>query len=231
MTDQDSAPLSGPSFGPLDGGDPRQLVILLHGVGADGNDLIGLAPHWAQQLPGALFISPDGPEPYDMAPVGRQWFSLMNRAPEVVAAGIKSAAPVLTRFIDAALAQFGLDEGALALVGFSQGTMMALHVALNRDRPVAALLGYSGALAGPEAEAGAFRARPPVMLIHGDCDDVVPVERHFDAVEKLLAADVAVTAHVCPGLGHGIDNEGLGLGGAFLAAAFSNGNSPAAAAP
>ncbi len=221
MADQDVAQLSGPTFGPLDGGDPRQLVILLHGVGADGNDLIGLAPHWAQQLPGALFLSPDGPEPYDMAPFGRQWFSLADRTPELVSAGIAGAAPVLTRFIDAALARQGLDEGALALVGFSQGTMMALHVALTRARPVAAQVGYSGALAGPEAAAGAFRSRPPVMLVHGEGDDVVPVECHLDAVEKLRAGGVAVTAHVRPGLGHGIDDEGLGLGGAFLAAAFS----------
>ncbi len=169
MADQDVAQLSGPSFGPLDGSDARQLVILLHGVGADGNDLIGLAPHWAQQLPGVLFLSPDGPEPCDMAPFGRQWFSLADRTPEVVAAGIAGAGPVLTGFIDASLARLGLDEGALALVGFSQGTMMALHVALARARPVAALVGYSGALAGPEAQSGTFRSRPPVMLIHGDC--------------------------------------------------------------
>lgn len=220
MADQDIPQLSGPSFGPLGGGDPRQLVILLHGVGADGNDLIGLAPQWARQLPGALFLSPDGPEPCDMTPFGRQWFSLADRTPEVVSAGIKGAGPVLTRFIDQALALHGLDEGGLALVGFSQGTMMALHVALTRARPVAALVGYSGALAGPEA-AGGFRSRPPVLLVHGDADDVVPVERHRDAVEKLRAAGVAVTAHVRPGLGHGIDDEGLGLGGAFLAAAFS----------
>lgn len=221
MADQDLAQLSGPSFGPLGGGDARQLVILLHGVGADGNDLIGLAPHWARQLPAALFLSPDGPEPYDMAPFGRQWFSLADRTPEVVSAGIAGAAPVLTRFIDQSLAQLGLDDGALALVGFSQGTMMALHVALTRARPVAALVGYSGALAGPEALGGAFRSRPPVMLIHGDIDDVVPLDRHLDAVEKLRAGDVAVTAHVRAGLGHGIDDEGLGLGGAFLAAGFS----------
>lgn len=220
---QDPPQLSGPSFGPHDGGAARQLVILLHGVGADGNDLIGLAPHWAPQLPGAKFISPDGPEPCDMAPFGRQWFSLMDRTPDVVAAGIAGAGPVLNAFIDGALARLGLDDAALALVGFSQGTMMALHVALGRARPVAALVGYSGALAGPEAAAGAaaFRSRPPVMLIHGDSDDVVPVESHLDAVEKLRAGDIAVSAHVRPGLGHGIDDEGLGLGGAFLAAAFS----------
>ena len=114
-------------------------------------------------------------------------------------------------------------DDALALVGFSQGTMMALHVALGRDRPVAALVGYSGALAGPEAGAGAaaFRSRPPVMLIHGDSDDLVPVESHLDAVEKLRAGDVTVSAHVRPGLGHGIDDAGLVLGGTFLAAALS----------
>ncbi len=221
MADQEYPQLSGPSFGPLDGGDARQLVILLHGVGADGNDLIGLAPHWARQLPAALFLSPDGPAPCDMAPFGRQWFSLADRTPEVVSAGIKGAGPVLTRFIDQALARLGLDDGALALVGFSQGTMMALHVALTRARPVAALVGYSGALAGPETAAGAFRSRPPVLLVHGDADEVVPVELHHDTVEMLRAGGVAVSAHVRPGLGHGIDDEGLGLGGAFLATALA----------
>lgn len=221
MSGPDQPQLSGPSFGPLGGGDPRQLVILLHGVGADGNDLIGLAPHWAQRLPEALFLAPDGPEPYDMAPFGRQWFSLMDRTAEKVSAGIAAAAPALTRFIDQALARLGLDQGALALVGFSQGTMMALHVALARARPVAAVVGYSGALAGPEAATGAFRARPPVLLIHGEADDVVPVACHHDAVDRLRAGDVAVDAHVRPGLGHGIDDEGLRLGAAFLAAAFA----------
>src|ERR671910_2370048 len=117
------AKLLGPATGPLAGGAPRQLVVLLHGVGADGQDLIGLAPMLAEKLPHALFIAPDGPQPCDMAPYGRQWFSLQDRRPAALLAGVKRAAPLLDAFLDELLERHGLDEGRLALLGFSQGTM------------------------------------------------------------------------------------------------------------
>ncbi len=133
--------LSGPSVKPKGGAAPRRLVVLLHGLGADGNDLIGLAPYWATLLPDAEFIAPDAPYPCDMAPMGRQWFSLAERTPENLLAGVRGSAPIVDAFLDTALAARGLADGDLALVGFSQGTMMSLFVGLRRAKPLAALLG------------------------------------------------------------------------------------------
>ena len=127
--------LSGPSRPPASGGKPKQLVILLHGLGADGSDLIGLAPYWAQLLPEAEFVSPNAPFPCDMGPFGHQWFSVQDRAPATVLAGVRAAAPILDAFIDDLLTERGLASGSLAIVGFSQGTMMSLFVALRRPQP------------------------------------------------------------------------------------------------
>jgi len=212
--------LSGPSRPPASGGKPRQLVVLLHGLGADGNDLIGLAPYWAKLLPEAEFVSPHAPYPCDMAPFGRQWFSLQDRDPVAILAGVRAAAPMLEAFIDQSLAALGLADGALALVGFSQGTIMSLYVGLRRARPCAGILGYSGALVGAETLAQEIRARPPVLLIHGDADEVVPPQALPRAAAALEAAGVAVEAVTCPGLGHGIDETGLRRGGEFLRRAF-----------
>ncbi len=208
--------LSGPSMLPRAGGSPRQLVVLLHGLGADGRDLLGLAPLLAGRLPRAAFHAPDAPQPCDMAPYGRQWFSLQDRRPEAMLQGALRAAPALDEFLDALLASHGLGDDRLALVGFSQGTMMALHAALRRPRPVAAVLGFSGALVGAERLAAEVRSRPPVMLVHGDADDVVPVEAMFLAAEALGGAGVPVQWVLRPGLPHSIDPEGIAIGGRFL---------------
>ena len=141
--------LEGPSQPPRTGGKPKSVVVLLHGFGADGNDLIGLAPHWAAQLPETEFVSPHAPFPCDMAPSGRQWFSFQDRSPDMVLAGVRAAATILDGFLDDVLAARGLDEHRLALVGFSQGTMMSLHVGLRRKAALAGILGYSGRLLGP----------------------------------------------------------------------------------
>lgn len=215
--------LSGPSFPPASGGKPKQLVILLHGYGADGQDLIGLAPQWSSFLPDAEFVSPDAPFPCEMSPHGRQWFGITDRRPETMLAGVRMAAPIVDDFISEQLAQRGLDDSQLALVGFSQGTMMSLFVALRRERPCAAVVGYSGRLIGAELLADELRSRPPMLLVHGDADPMVPVQCLPEAVEALQAAGVQVGAHVSPGVGHGIDPEGLGLGGEFLAQAFAPG--------
>ena len=142
--------LDGPGFGPAAGGRARSLVVLLHGLGADGHDLIQLAPHWAELLPSTAFVSPHAPFPCDMAPYGRQWFSLQDRDPHRIRSGVAAAAPILDAFLDATLVAHRLDDSALALVGFSQGTMMSLHVAPRRARAIAGVVGFSGALVGAE---------------------------------------------------------------------------------
>src|SRR4051794_38298660 len=153
--------IDGPSFGPSAGGPPRQLVVLLHGVGADGQDLIGLAPMLAEFLPHARFVAPDGPQPCDLAPYGRQWFSLQDRRPAAMQAGAERVAATVDAFLDDELARFGLDDGRMALVGFSQGTMMSLLVGPRRPRAMAAILGFSGALLGSQQLAATTRSRAP----------------------------------------------------------------------
>ena len=201
---------------PANGGEPRKLVLLLHGFGADGEDLIGLAEPWGRLLPHAHFAAPDAPEPCDMAPVGRQWFSLAERPPASIAADIAGAADVLNADIDARLAALGLDESDLALVGFSQGTMMSLHVAYRRASACAGVLGFSGRLVGGEGLESELRVRPPALLVHGDADDLVPVGALFEAATALGACAVPVQWHVSRGIGHGIAPDGLQIGGLFL---------------
>jgi phospholipase/carboxylesterase len=213
--------LSGPRLLPRAGGPPRELVVLLHGVGADGNDLIALAPALASRLPGAAFVAPDGPEPCDLAPFGRQWFSLRDRRPEAVLLAVQSVAPAVDAFLDAELARYRLGDHQLALVGFSQGAMTALYVAPRRRRAPAAALGFSGALLGGERLPEEVQSRPPVYLVHGDADEVVPVEATHAAVAGLQAAGIPVQWSIRPGLPHGIDPESVEHGAAFLAAAFA----------
>ncbi len=144
--------LTGPSAVYPKGATPRRLVVLLHGLGADGNDLFGLVPALAPALPDTAFMSPDAPFPCDMAPYGRQWFSLQTRTAEAVLAGVRASAAILDGFLDDALATLGLDDGKLALIGFSQGTMMSLYVGPRRAKQLAGIVGYSGRLVGDTAE-------------------------------------------------------------------------------
>jgi phospholipase/carboxylesterase len=208
--------LSGPSRPPASGGKPGRLVILLHGLGADGNDLIGLAPHWAPLLPEAEFLSPNAPFPCDMAPYGHQWYSAQDRSPAAQLAGVRAAAPILDAFIDDALAERGLNESALALVGFSQGSVMSLFVGPRRAKAVAGIVGYSGRLVAPELLPGELRSRPRILLAHGTEDPLVPYAALAEAEAGLKAAGVAVESMSCPGVGHSIDEEGLRRGGHFL---------------
>jgi phospholipase/carboxylesterase len=208
--------LSGPSRPPVAGGKPRRLVILLHGLGADGNDLIGLQQYWGRLLPEAEFVSPNAPFPCDMAGYGYQWFSVQDRTPAAMLAGVRAAAPILDAYIDEELQKRGLTEADAALVGFSQGTMMSLYVGLRRERPLAGILGYSGRLIGPELLAGELRSRPPVLLVHGTEDPLVPFESMAAAETALNAARVPVETLACPGIEHSIDPEGLQRGGLFL---------------
>lgn len=216
--------LSGPARPPAAGGSAQQLVVLLHGLGASGDDLIGLVPHWATLLPHAAFVAPNAPHSCDTAPFGLQWFSLRDMDAAASRAGIEAAAPILDAFIDRELARHGLGDASLALVGFSQGAMVAFHVALRRRRPCASVVGYSGMLVGPERLQAEIRARPPVLLVHGTEDRVVPAAMLEMAGTALQAAGVTVVTHLRPGLGHGIDEEGIRLGGAHMAGGFGLGN-------
>jgi phospholipase/carboxylesterase len=216
-----AAQLDGPRLEPRSGA-AKRLVVFLHGYGADGNDLIEIGRAWQQLLPDTAFVSPHAPEPCAGAPMGRQWFALTFRDPDERWRGVNAAAPILNAFLDAELARRRLPPAALALVGFSQGTMMALHVGLRRPTPPAAIVGYSGLFvlpnnAGPETVAGEIKARPPVLLIHGDQDELIPVQALFHATQALAALEVPTEWHISPGIGHGIDQEGLRHGGEFLA--------------
>src|SRR5439155_16469270 len=209
-------PLTGPSRPPLAGGQPRRLVILLHGLGADGNDLIGLQQYWGRVVPDAEFVSPNAPFPCDMGPDGYQWFSVQDRTPESVLAGVRAAAPILDAFIDEELSKRDLTESDAVLVGFSQGTMMSLYVGLRRERQLAGILGYSGRLIAPDLLASELRSHPPVLLVHGTHDQLVPFESLAMAETALKDAGIAVETLACVGTPHAIDPEGLQRGGSFL---------------
>jgi phospholipase/carboxylesterase len=215
------AELDGPRIAPRSG-QAKQLVIFLHGYGADGNDLIDIGRAWQNLRPDAAFVSPHAPRPCGQAPTGREWFPLTFRDPGERWAGVTMAAPGLESFLDAELARLSLPPSALALVGFSQGTMMALHVGLRRPVSPAAIVGYSGMLAMPEdldpaGFAAQIKSRPPVLLAHGDQDPLIPVQALFHAAQSLAALEVPAEWHISPGIGHGIDQEGLRQGGEFLA--------------
>jgi phospholipase/carboxylesterase len=216
-----AAELDGPRLAPASG-PARQLVVFLHGYGADGNDLIEIGRAWQPLLQHAAFVSPHAPEPCGQAPVGRQWFALTFRDPDERWIGANKAAPVLERFLDAELNRHKLPPAALALVGFSQGTMMALHVGLRRAVAPAAIVGYSGLLVTPpdgnlETLAAEIKSRPPVLLVHGDRDDLIPPQALFESAQALAALGISAEWHLSPGIGHGIDAEGLRHGGEFLA--------------
>ncbi|WP_282607468.1 alpha/beta hydrolase [Pelagibius sp. Alg239-R121] len=208
--------LDGPRATPASGNEAEHLIVMLHGLGADGNDLFGLTPLLAQTFPNAAFVAPNAPDPCDMAPMGHQWFSLKDRDPEVILAGVRAAAPVLDAFIDDELKAHGLADDKLVLLGFSQGTMMALHVALRRPNACAAVIGYSGALIAPGFLDDELKSRPPVLLVHGEDDDVVPPQALAAAETALLAQNVTVYSQMVPGLAHGIDENGLRMGIGFL---------------
>ena len=196
-----------------------RLVVLCHGVGADGSDLIDLAPGWATDLPGTAFVAPDAPEAYDGAPFGRQWWAIGDRDPARMAAGAAAARPLLDMFIDGELARLSLPAGAYALMGFSQGAMMVLYDGLRRPTAPVAILAYSGALIAPDKLAERANAAP-VLLVHGEADDVVPASRSRDAEKALQAAGVPVQSVFTPGLGHGIDAAGIAAGLAMLRRGF-----------
>jgi phospholipase/carboxylesterase len=208
--------IDGPRIAPAAGGNPRSLVVFLHGYGADGNDLIGIGREWSRALPSTAFVSPNAPELCPGTPMGRQWFPLTMRDPSEFARGVARARPALDSFLDAELKRNDLDETDCALVGFSQGTMMALHVGPQRQKRLAGILGFSGLLADPVALKNDTAQKPPILLIHGDRDDLIPVAALFQAAQGLAAAENTVEWHISSGLPHGIGPDGIELGLAFL---------------
>jgi phospholipase/carboxylesterase len=210
--------LDGPRLEPR-GRAASALVVLLHGYGANGDDLIALGEEWRGRLPGAVFISPNAPQTIPGMPGALQWFALTMRDPGEYWRGVVAARPLLDRFLDRELARYQLPPGRLVLVGFSQGTMLALHAGLRRASGPAAIVGFSGLLAGPEHLAE-ITARPPILLIHGEADDLIPAEALHIAREPLAHAGLLVEWHVRPGLGHGIDPSGIAMAGHFMALAL-----------
>lgn len=197
----------------------RHLVVFLHGYGADGNDLVQIGRQWQSWLPDAEFVAPHAPDRCTQSPRGRQWFPLTLRDPNERWNAVVAARPGLDAFLDAELARAGLDDSKLALVGFSQGTMMALHVGLRRLRPPAAILGFSGMLVSPD-QLGEATARPPILLVHGDADQVIPLDALFQSADGLAKAEIPCQWHLSLGIGHGIDAAGLRHGGLFLASSL-----------
>ncbi|QCO54795.1 phospholipase [Pseudorhodobacter turbinis] len=213
MTRNLSSDRKGPAIGQA-----KSMVVFVHGYGANGADLLGLADPLGQHMPDTVFYSPDAPEPCNRAPMGRQWFPIPwidSSSEEVAREGLLAAADDLNAFLDEKLAEEGLDPEALALVGFSQGSMMSLQIAPRRTSKMAGVVAFSGRLLAPELLHEAS-VKPPVLLIHGDQDPVVPFEDMGLAGNALVAEGFEVFGHVMKGTGHGIAPDGLSMALAFL---------------
>ena len=216
--------LTGPGFGPAAGGAPHNLVILLHGYGANGDDLIGLAPPFSKMLPNTEFLSPNAPYPCEGNPFGGlQWFEVWQAEGTDRLAEVRNGAAIVNAFIDEELARRNLTDDKLVLCGFSQGTMLSLHIALRRAAPCAGVLGFSGRLESPEILADEITVRPPVMMIHGEEDPMLSIDLMDKAASVMTEIGVMVETHRRPGLGHGIDADGMRLGAGFMSVQFSKG--------
>lgn len=211
--------VNGASLKPLSGAPPKQIVLLLHGFGSSGSDMITFAPTWQRSLPEALFLAPHAPQRTGFG-AGYQWWALSELSPQALAAGAAVAAPAIDEFIDRKLKQYALTEAELAIVGFSQGTMMALHVGLRRPNPLAAIVGYSGMLTGAARLRHDAITKPPVLLVHGSHDPVVPVAALHSAESELKHLGIDVKTHVSAGIAHSVDPFGLQLGVDFVNNAF-----------
>ena len=212
--------LDGPRLPPASGGGARSLVVLLHGYGSNGDDLMALAPLVQPLLPDAMFVAPNAPSRIPNMADGYQWWPIRNFSVDERSAGAIAAAPAIQDFLTAELARLDLADDRLLLIGFSQGTMMALHVGLRRERAVAGIIGYSGMLVAPDRLAAEIRSRPPVLLVHGTADDVVPFRSLAQAERELEEAGLAVETHISSGIGHSVGPDGLAAGGAFARRVF-----------
>lgn len=200
-------------------GRAKSIVVFVHGYGADGADLLGLADPLAPHLPDTAFYAPDAPEPCSGNPMGRQWFPipwLDGSTEEAARQGLAAAAEDLNAFLDSLLTSEGLGPEALALVGFSQGAMISMHIAPRREAAIAGVVAISGRLLQPEALEREAIVKPPVLLVHGDQDPVVPFQDMSLAGNALLTAGFETYGHVMKGTGHGIAPDGLGVTLQFL---------------
>ncbi|WP_226780732.1 alpha/beta hydrolase [Oceaniglobus trochenteri] len=200
-------------------GEATAVVVLLHGYGADGADLLGLADPLGPHMPGVAFLAPDAPERCPGNPMGFQWFPIPwmdGSSEEEAEAGMRASVDDLNAWLDSVLADEGLSADRMIVVGFSQGTMMALHVAPRRREELAGVVGFSGRLVQPETLADEVVSKMPVLLIHGDADEVVPPESLPAAAEALQEAGIDVYAHIMKGTGHGIAPDGLSVALAFM---------------
>lgn len=209
--------VNGASLQPLSGAPPKRIVFLLHGYGSSGADLIEMAPHWRQSLPDTLFLAPNAPQ---RAGSGYQWWPLQNFTPQALAASAALAAPAIDTFIDRKLGQYGLSDAEMAIVGFSQGTMMALQVGLNRKTAPAAIVGYSGLFIAAASVANRNSRKPPILLVHGAADPVIPVAALHASKADLGTLGIEAETHVSPALGHSVDPAGLRLGLEFIIKGF-----------
>ena len=210
--------LSGPMVPPKSGGAPKQAVVLLHGYGSDGQDLIGLAGYWRDLLPDALFVSPNAPEPCRDNPGGYQWFTVDFSRPEYRFDGASKAQPVVVEFLRDLWTQTGLTPKDTILGGFSQGAMMALHVSLTLDEALMGVIAFSGALIAPPGFANYVGPKPAICLVHGDRDAVVDPALSEEAATVLRSKGFAVSYHVEAEAGHTITEDGLAFAGEFIAA-------------
>jgi len=213
--------IDGPSIRPLSGSQAKQLVIFCHGYGADGNDLIGLANYFQQILPDAYFISPNAPESCPMNPMGYQWFDFTSNDPDLIWKKVNDAGEILNNFIDNKLNELNLSDKDLSLVGFSQGTMMSLHVGLRRSAAMSSIVGFSGRLIREDTLSDDMKSKPPIYLIHGDQDPMVPYSDTINAAKILKDLDVDVQSHISPNTPHSIAQDGLEIAIKFLSSNFS----------
>ncbi|MFC3614891.1 alpha/beta hydrolase [Lutimaribacter marinistellae] len=201
-------------------GTTRSVVVFVHGYGANGADLLGIADVLGEHLPDTLFVAPDAPETIPGMPMGYQWFPipwLDGSSEEEAQRGMAAAAEDLNAFLDALMVDEDVLPEQVVLFGFSQGTMMSLHVAPRREEPVAGIVAFSGRLLAPELLQDETVSRMPVLLVHGDADDVVPPQSLPQAAEALQEAGFKeVFAHVMKGTGHGIAPDGLSVALAFM---------------
>ncbi|MBY8978101.1 dienelactone hydrolase family protein [Rhodobacteraceae bacterium NNCM2] len=198
-------------------GTTKSLVILLHGYGADGNDLFGLHQALAEYMPDTVFRSPNAPEKCSVNPMGYQWFPIPwidGSAEEAMREGFIRSAEILDTYLTEAMAEEGVTEAETVLIGFSQGTMMSLSVGPRRAAQFAGIVGFSGRLI--DEAIGLAQSRPPVLLIHGDQDEVIDVAALDEAKQGLEAAGFEVYSHISAGTGHGIAPDGLGLALGFI---------------